>query len=324
MGIVKISEQMHENLRVASAALSRSINSQAEHWMRIGMLSELYPQLRHADICQLLIRIEQAEGFSIAAPVPGPAARRPSGGRVMARKVSIKSAADIEMARKAGALAAEVLQVVAEHVRPGVTTDELDRICHDHIVKVQQAIPANIGYHGFPKTICASPNHVICHGIPSSKVLQERRHPEHRRGRHQDGWYGDTSRMYYVGEPSPLARRLVRTTYEAMRAGIMAVKPGATLGDIGHAIQTVAHRGTSASCASTAATASARSITTSRRCCTTAVPAGPGAATRHDVHHRAHDQRRQAAPDARRLDRSHQDRSLSAQWEHGGGDRHRL
>ena len=90
----------------------------------------------------------------------------------MARKVSIKSAADIEMARKAGALAAEVLQVVAEHVRPGVTTDELDRICHDHIVKVQQAIPANIGYHGFPKTICASPNHVICHGIPSSKVLK--------------------------------------------------------------------------------------------------------------------------------------------------------
>ena len=160
----------------------------------------------------------------------------------MARKVSIKSAADIEMARKAGALAAEVLQVVAEHVRPGVTTDELDRICHDHIVKVQQAIPANIGYHGFPKTICASPNHVICHGIPSSKVLKNGDILNIDVAVIKDGWYGDTSRMYYVGEPSPLARRLVRTTYEAMRAGIMAVKPGATLGDIGHAIQTVAHR----------------------------------------------------------------------------------
>ena len=160
----------------------------------------------------------------------------------MARKVSIKSAADIEMARKAGALAAEVLQVVAEHVRPGVTTDELDRICHDHIVKVQQAIPANIGYHGFPKTICASPNHVICHGIPSSKVLKNGDILNIDVAVIKDGWYGDTSRMYYVGEPSSLARRLVRTTYEAMRAGIMAVRPGATLGDIGHAIQTVAHR----------------------------------------------------------------------------------
>ena len=191
----------------------------------------------------------------------------------MARKVSIKSAADIEMARKAGALAAEVLQVVAEHVRPGVTTDELDRICHDHIVKVQQAIPANIGYHGFPKTICASPNHVICHGIPSSKVLKNGDILNIDVAVIKDGWYGDTSRMYYVGEPSPLARRLVRTTYEAMRAGIMAVKPAPRW-----AISVTPSRrwrtaSTSASCASTAATASARSITTSRRCCTTAVPA---------------------------------------------------
>ena len=150
---------------MASAALSRSINSQAEHWMRISMLSELYPQLRHADICQLLIRIEQAEGFSIAALSQGQPQERPSGGRVMARKVSIKSAADIEMARKAGALAAEVPAGGGRARAASVTTDELDRICHDHIVKVQQAIPANIGYHGFPKTICASLAHVICHGI---------------------------------------------------------------------------------------------------------------------------------------------------------------
>ena len=160
----------------------------------------------------------------------------------MAKKVSIKSAADIEMARKAGAMAAEVLHMIGEHVRPDVTTDEIDRICHDYIVNVLKAIPANVGYHGFPKTICASVNHVICHGIPSSKVLKNGDILNIDVAVIKDGWFGDTSRMYYVGQPSPLARRLVNTTYEAMRAGIMAVKPGATLGDIGHAIQTVAHR----------------------------------------------------------------------------------
>jgi methionyl aminopeptidase len=141
----------------------------------------------------------------------------------MARKVSIKSAADIDMARKAGALAAEVLHMIAEHVRPGVTTDELDRICHNYIVNVQKAIPANVGYHGFPKTICASANHVICHGIPSAKVLKNGDILNIDVAVIKDGWFGDTSRMYYVGQPSPLARRLVETTYEATRAGIMAV-----------------------------------------------------------------------------------------------------
>ncbi len=160
----------------------------------------------------------------------------------MRRKVTIKSANDIEMARKAAALAAEVLSMIAEHVKPGVTTDHLDRLCHDHIVKVQKAIPANIGYHGFPKTICASVNDVICHGIPSAKVLKDGDILNIDIAVIKDGWYGDTSRMYFVGEPSTLARRLVDTAYEAMVAGIRAVRPGATLGDIGHAIQTVAHR----------------------------------------------------------------------------------
>jgi methionyl aminopeptidase len=157
-------------------------------------------------------------------------------------RVTIRSASEIAMARRAGKLAADVLQMIAGHVRPGVTTDELDRLCHDYIVNVQQAIPANIGYHGYPKTICASVNHVICHGIPSDKALKNGDILNIDVAIIKDGWFGDTSRMFFVGEPGILAKRLVRTTYEAMRAGIQQVRPGATLGDVGHAIQTVAHR----------------------------------------------------------------------------------
>lgn len=158
------------------------------------------------------------------------------------RRVAIRSAPEIAMARRAGMLAADVLQMIAGYVRPGVTTDELDRLCHDYIVNVQQAIPANIGYHGYPKTICASVNHVICHGIPSDKALKNGDILNIDVAIIKDGWFGDTSRMFFVGEPGILAKRLVRTTYEAMRAGIQQVRPGATLGDVGHAIQTVAHR----------------------------------------------------------------------------------
>ncbi|MCK9983837.1 MAG: methionyl aminopeptidase [Azoarcus sp.] len=158
------------------------------------------------------------------------------------QQVPIRSQAEIDMARRAGALAADVLRMIGEHVRPGVTTDDLDRICHDYIVNVQQAVPANIGYHGYPKTICASANHVVCHGIPSAKRLNSGDIVNIDVAVIKDGWFGDSSRMYFVGKPGVLARRLVRTTYEAMRAGILAVRPGATLGDIGHAIQTVAHR----------------------------------------------------------------------------------
>ncbi|SFC72015.1 type I methionyl aminopeptidase [Collimonas sp. OK412] len=161
----------------------------------------------------------------------------------MSRPDWIKSAAGIAKARIAGGLAADVLRMIAEHVKPGVSTEELDRLCHDHIVHVQQAIPANIGYHGFPKTICVSVNHVVCHGIPSpQKILKKGDIINIDVAVIADGWFGDTSRMYFVGEPSPLARRLVDTTYEAMRAGILQVRPGATLGDVGHAIQAVAQR----------------------------------------------------------------------------------
>ncbi|MCB6184308.1 type I methionyl aminopeptidase [Leeia sp. TBRC 13508] len=158
------------------------------------------------------------------------------------QKVKINTPADIEKAREAGALAAKVLEMIQEHVKPGVTTNELDQLCHDYIVNELKVIPANIGYHGYPKTICSSVNHVICHGIPSDKPLKNGDIVNIDVAIIKDGWFGDTSRMYFVGESSILAKRLVKTTYEAMVAGIQAVKPGATLGDIGHAIQTVAHR----------------------------------------------------------------------------------
>ncbi len=152
--------------------------------------------------------------------------------------ISLKTPEDIEKMRVAGRLAAEVLQVVAPYVKPGVSTDELDRICHDHIVNVQKAIPANLGYKGYPKTTCISANNVICHGIPNeAKVLKDGDIINIDVTVIKDGWHGDTSRMYYVGTPSVMARRLVETTREALFHGIRAVRPGATLGDIGHAIQ---------------------------------------------------------------------------------------
>ena len=152
--------------------------------------------------------------------------------------INLKTPAEIEKMRIAGRLAAEVLQVVAPYVKAGVTTEELDRICHDHIVNVQGAIPANVGYRGYPKTVCTSVNNVICHGIPSeAKVLRDGDIVNIDVTVIKDGWHGDTSRMYIVGTPSVMAKRLVEVTREAMFRGIRAVRPGATLGDVGHAIQ---------------------------------------------------------------------------------------
>ena len=152
--------------------------------------------------------------------------------------VTIKTPSEIEKMRVAGRLAAEVLEMVAEYVRPGVTTEELDRICHEHIVRRQQAIPANLGYKGFPKTVCTSVNHVICHGIPSpSKVLKDGDIVNIDVTVIRDGFHGDTSRMYLVGKPDVRAQRLCTVAFESMMRGIEQVRPGATLGDIGHAIQ---------------------------------------------------------------------------------------
>ena len=152
--------------------------------------------------------------------------------------VTFKTPQEIDKMRKAGRLAAEVLALLVPHVKPGVTTEELDRIAHEHIVNVQKAIPANVGYRGFPKTLCTSVNHVICHGIPSEgKVLKDGDIVNIDVTVIKDGWHGDTSRMYFVGKPSVLAKRLVDNAYEAMILGVRQVRPGATLGDIGYAIQ---------------------------------------------------------------------------------------
>lgn len=152
--------------------------------------------------------------------------------------VTVKTPDQIEKMRVAGRLAAEVLEMLVPHVRPGISTEELDRLAYEHIVGVQKAIPANVGYKGFPKTLCTSVNHVICHGIPNpGKILKDGDIVNIDVTVIKDGWHGDTSRMYFVGEPSVLARRLVDTTFEAMMLGIGQVRPGATLGDIGSAIQ---------------------------------------------------------------------------------------
>jgi methionine aminopeptidase type I len=151
--------------------------------------------------------------------------------------ITLKTTEEQQKMREAGRLAAEVLDMIGEHVKPGVTTDELDRLCHDHIVQVQQAVPANLNYRGFPKTICTSVNHVVCHGIPNDKRLKNGDIINIDVTVIRDGFHGDTSRMYFVGKPLPHAQRLVQDCFEAMWQGIRCVRPGARLGDIGHAIQ---------------------------------------------------------------------------------------
>lgn len=151
--------------------------------------------------------------------------------------VSIKTPEEIEKMRVAGRLAAEVLDMIGPHIVPGVTTEELDRICHDHIVNVQQAIPAPLNYHGFPKSICTSVNHQVCHGIPGPRQLKKGDIVNVDITVIKDGFHGDTSRMFTVSETSVLAKRVIRIAQECLNIGIEMVRPGVRLGDIGHAIQ---------------------------------------------------------------------------------------
>ncbi len=161
--------------------------------------------------------------------------------------VSIKNSADIEKMRVAGRLASEVLDFVAPHVKAGISTEELDALCHDFMVRTQECVPAPLnyappGYPPFPKSVCTSVNHVVCHGVPGGKRLKNGDIVNIDVTVIKDGFHGDTSRMFYVGEPSIQARRLVEATYECMWRGIACVRPGAHLGDIGHAIQSHAER----------------------------------------------------------------------------------
>ena len=154
--------------------------------------------------------------------------------------ITIKTEAEIHKMRVAGRLAADVLEMIAPHVVPGITTGELDRICHEYIVHTQKAIPAPLNYRGFPRSICTSVNHQVCHGIPGDRVLKRGDILNIDITVIKDEYHGDTSRMFYVGEPSIAARRLTEVTYECLLRGIRLVRPGIHLGDIGHAIQTFA------------------------------------------------------------------------------------
>ena len=152
--------------------------------------------------------------------------------------VTIKNASQIEKMRVAGRLAADVLDMIAPHVQPGVSTEALDDLCYDYIVNQHNAIPAPLNYQGFPKSICTSVNEVICHGIPSArKILKDGDIVNIDITVIKDGFHGDTSKMFMVGKPLKHAQRLVEITQECLYKAIDIVKPGATLGDIGHAIQ---------------------------------------------------------------------------------------
>ncbi len=152
--------------------------------------------------------------------------------------VSIKTTEEIEKMRIAGRLAAEVLEMIGEHVQPGISTEEIDTICHEYITKTQKAIPACLNYRNFPKSICTSVNQVVCHGIPSpTKILKNGDIINIDVTVIYEGYHGDTSKMYFVGKAAPHAERLVQITQECLYKGIGLVKPGTQLGDIGHVIQ---------------------------------------------------------------------------------------
>lgn len=151
--------------------------------------------------------------------------------------ITIKTADEIEKMRVAGRLAAEVLEMIEPHVKAGVTTGELDKICHDYIVNVQQAVPAPLNYHGFPKSTCISVNEVVCHGIPGEKVLKDGDIVNVDITVIKDGYHGDTSKMIIVGKPTILGERLCRITQESLYLSLKMVKPGVRLREIGKAIQ---------------------------------------------------------------------------------------
>ena len=152
------------------------------------------------------------------------------------RRITIHKPEDFAGMRRAGKLAAETLDMITAHVRPGISTGEIDKICHDYMVE-RSAIPATLGYRGYTKSSCTSVNHVVCHGIPGDRVLVDGDIINIDVTVILDGWHGDSSRMYVAGEASTKAKLLMDVTYEAMMKGIAAIRPGATLGDIGHAIQ---------------------------------------------------------------------------------------
>ena len=154
----------------------------------------------------------------------------------------IKNSAEIEKMRVAGNLASKVLLMIEEYVTPGISTEELDNICHNFIINDLGCIPAPLNYRGFPKSICTSINHQVCHGIPDKRILKKQDILNIDITVIKDGYHGDTSKMFFIGKPSIQAKRLVELTYDALKIGIKTVKPGAAIGDIGHNIQHYAEK----------------------------------------------------------------------------------
>ncbi len=241
--------------------------------------------------------------------------------------VILKTPEDIAKMRIAGQLAAEVLEMLDEHVRPGITTEELDRLAHDYIVNVQQAIPAPLNYKGYPKSICTSLNHVVCHGIPNDKPLKSGDIMNVDITVIKDGYHGDTSKMYLVGDVPEWADRLCQVTQECLYKGIDLVRPGARLGDIGEVIQKHAEK---------------NGFSVVREYCGHGIGKGfheepqvvhygragtPRTAGRDDLHHRADDQPGplRDPPAGRWLDRHHQGpQVVRAVGTHGAGHRRGL
>lgn len=189
-------------------------------------------------------------------------------------QVSIKTPEEIEKMRVAGRLAAEVLEMIGDYVKPGVSTEELDRICHDYIVNEQKCIPAPLNYKGFPKSICTSVNHVICHGIPSEKkILKDGDILNIDVTVIKDGYHGDTSKMWIVGKPKPGTERLIQITQECLYKGIELVKPGTAWEILATSFSNTPRNTATLWFAIIAAMASARYFTKSRRLCITANPA---------------------------------------------------
>ena len=193
-------------------------------------------------------------------------------GAVDARRITIHAPEDFAGMRAAGRLAAETLDMIGPHVKPGVSTGALDKLCHDNIVD-HGAVPAPLNYRGYPKSICTSINHVVCHGIPSERKLESGDILNIDVTVILNGWHGDSSRMYVAGTPSTKARNLMEVTYESLMRGVSMVRPGATLGDIGHAIQVYVESQRFSVVRTSAATASAGASTNRRTCCISAASA---------------------------------------------------
>ena len=206
-------------------------------WIRCLVGARFIPYCPPANNAKTGRKVGSSGGFSPGPPAD-PTFRLPPRPDLEPMPVNLKNVEEQQKMRVAGRLAADVLDMIGEYVKPGVSTEELDRICHRYITERQEAIPAPLNYRGFPKSICTSVNHVVCHGIPGPRVLKSGDVVNIDITVIKDGFHGDTSRMFFVGKPGIQAERLAAAAYDGMWLGIEQLGPGKHLGDVGHSIQT--------------------------------------------------------------------------------------